>query len=317
MSDIFKPLPWQEDLWLRVTTLALQERLAHALLFAGPQGVGKRHFATALTAFLLCEKRSGFACGQCRSCQQFSAGHHPNAYFLRRETDEKTGKQKRDIAIEQVRELSERLTLSSHYGQAKVAVIDPADALSTNGVNALLKTIEEPPSNSHLILISERPQALLPTLRSRCQRSRMAAPDSMQSLAWLGGEGKAELDALEQAHGAPLKARALLDSGEAERGRKWAAEMSAIAAQKRDPLAVAAVVGKEEMPVFLEWLLGWLNSQLRVQARSGTEYLRGIDQMIQETFSALQRLRSNANPQLQIESLLILWWRVARSVRAA
>ena len=316
MSENFRPLPWQQELWSRVTALAMQGSLTHALLLSGPRGVGKLHFASALTAFMICERRDVYACGACRSCQQFSAGHHPNVCFIRREVDEKTGKQRRDIAIEQIRELGERLMLSSHYGGAKVAVIDPADALNVSGVNALLKTIEEPPPNVHLILISERPQALLPTLRSRCQRLRMPIPDHSLALAWLGN-GENERDALEQAYGAPLKAKELLESGQAERGRKWAAEMAAIAAQRRDPLSVASAVGKDEMQAFLEWLLGWLNAQLKLQWHGNADQRRGVEQMIQETFSALQRLRSNANPQLQIESLLVLWWSVSRSAKAA
>jgi DNA polymerase-3 subunit delta' len=315
MSDRLKPLPWQEGLWLRVTSLALQNRLTHALLVAGPRGVGKRHFAWALTAFILCEARSGYACGQCRSCLQFAAGHHPNAMILQREVDDKTGKEKRDITIEQVRELGERLSLSSHYGQAKVAVIDPADALNQNGINALLKTIEEPPQNSHLILISERPQALTATLRSRCQRLRMAPPARDQALAWLGGTTDAA-DALEQAHGAPLRARELLDSGQLQRGRKWAADLAAIAEQKRDPLTVAAAIGKEDAVAFLEWLLSWLTAQLREQIRQGNS-AAGIETLIQETLSANQRLKTNANQQLVVESLLILWWRVGRVAKVA
>lgn len=315
MSDMLKPLPWQEELWLRVTTLVLQSRLTHALLIAGPLGVGKRHFAKALTAYMLCEARSGYACGQCRSCLQFTAGHHPNATVLQRLVDEKTGKEKRDISIEQIRELGERLSLSSHYGQAKVAVIDPVDALNLNGSNALLKTIEEPPANSFLILISERPQALPATLRSRCQRLRMSAPTREQALEWLGDSPDAA-DALTQAYGAPLRARELMDSEHLQRGRKWASELSAIADQRRDPLVVAAAIGKEDTAAFLEWLLTWLSLQLKEQVKRGAN-AAGIDALIQETLLASRRLGSNANPQLVVESLLILWWRAGRVGKAA
>ncbi|MGH8456391.1 MAG: hypothetical protein ACRETE_05360 [Stenotrophobium sp.] len=109
MTDSLKPLPWQEQLWLRMTSQIPQGRLPHALLFAGPRGVGKRHYARALTAFVLCEARSSFACGECRSCKQFAAGQHPNVFHVQRRVDEKTGKEKRDISIEQVRELGEQL----------------------------------------------------------------------------------------------------------------------------------------------------------------------------------------------------------------
>src|SRR3546814_10578755 len=76
---LWRPLPWQEALWLELSSLVLQKRLPHALLLVGGAGVGKRWFARALTAFALCEKPSGYACGSCRSCTQLAVGSHPNA----------------------------------------------------------------------------------------------------------------------------------------------------------------------------------------------------------------------------------------------
>ena len=82
MNAALRPLPWQQEQWLELTALALSGRLHHALLLAGPAGVGKRHFARALAAFLLCEQKSGYACGSCRSCQQLAAGTAANASLL-------------------------------------------------------------------------------------------------------------------------------------------------------------------------------------------------------------------------------------------
>src|SRR5436853_7934969 len=125
----WSPLPWQRERWQRLLTVIAEQRLAHALLLAGPRGAGKAHFANGLAAFLLCESKEQRPCGTCRSCVQVAAGSHPNLMRLAPAED------KRDIAIDDIRALLERLQLSSHYGQAKVAIVDPADALNVSGVN--------------------------------------------------------------------------------------------------------------------------------------------------------------------------------------
>src|SRR5690606_17379482 len=155
--------------------------------------------------------RSGYACGGCRACVQLAVGAHPDALLLstdgllglaltadgrhdqqlahwQPDDSRNEGRKRRDIAIDAARKLSERLGLFSHYGRARTAMIEPADALNTNSVNALLKTIEEPPPATHLLLVSERPQALPPTLRSRCQRIRFGTPPADAAQAWLDAQ---------------------------------------------------------------------------------------------------------------------------------
>lgn len=318
MNDSLHPLPWQHEQWQQMTQMASKKQMPHAWLFVGPQGVGKRHFMRALTALLLCEKRETYACGQCRSCQQFVAGHHPNAHYLQREIDEKTGKQKRDITIEQVRDMNERLALSSHYGQAKLALIDPADALNQSSVNALLKTIEEPPANSYVLLVSERLLALAPTLRSRCQQLRFAVPPHTESIKWLGSDINADF-ALHQSLGAPIKARQLMDSGLLERRREWVTELTRISMQKADPMQLAGtltaskVSAKEDAADFLRWFLTWLTAEMRLTAKSnGTYRPVALDAMMRETLESQRRLAGNGMPQLILESLLVNWWHLTR-----
>lgn len=316
--DALTPLPWQADLWLDLTGQLLKQRLSHALLFAGPAGVGKRHFAQALTTYLLCEDRSGYACGKCRSCVQLAATSHPNQMVLRRLIDEKTGKEKRDISIDQIRELCEKLALSSHYAQSRVAIIDPVDALNQSGINALLKTIEEPPPNTYLILISERSQALPATLRSRCQTIRFAPPARALGIEWLAQQNvKTAEDALDQTYGAPILAREMIETGHIARRQNWASEMRAIATNKRDPLGVAEAIckeaetGKEKEKVteFMGWLLMWLTGQLREQVQQQNGALK-LERLLREAIQAHSQLALNAPPKLLVESVLILWWKI-------
>jgi DNA polymerase-3 subunit delta' len=309
VRDELKPLPWHRELWHEITGQVLKQRLSHALLFAGPAGVGKRHFAHALAAFLLCENRSEHACGACRSCMQVSAHGHPNQMALCRLVDEKTGKEKRDISIDQVRELCEKLALTSHYGQSRIAIIDPVDALNQNGINALLKTIEEPPADAYLILISERSQALPATLRSRCQTMRFVPPGRALGMEWLAGDESIARDALEQAHDAPLLAQAMIESNQTARRQEWASEMRGIATLRRDPLTVASEIGKEHAMEFMEWLSMWLIGQLRVQVQQRANPCR-LEPLLRETLQARAQFGLNGQPQLLVESVLILWWRL-------
>lgn len=318
------PLPWQQELWNGLADARRRGRLTHALLLAGPEGVGKRHFARTLAHGLICESAdaAGLACGLCRSCVQLAAGTHPNLLWIGVEHDDKTGKDKRDISIEQLRELGSRLALSSHYGGAKVAVIDPADAMNVSGVNALLKTIEEPPPATHLLLISERPMALAATLRSRCQRLRFTVPPRAQAEDWLRAE-EPGLDALalERAGGAPLKALSLQRSGLLQQQEQWRRDWLDIGAQRKNPVAVAASLGRDRelASAWIAALLGFLAELLRLRvAGEGSGELgalaarisvNGLQQLVDEALDAQRRLRSSAAPQPVLESLLIGWWR--------
>ena len=211
--------------------------------------------------------------------------------------------------------------MTSHNGGAKVAVIDPADALNRNGVNALLKTIEEPPPQSYVLLVAERPLALPATLRSRCQQLRFAIPAAPQARAWLaeGGVTAADLDAaLDAAHGAPLQAQQLLQDQRLAVLTGWRGLLLELAAGRSEPLKAAAAVGEEEAAAFLRWLYGWLLDVLRAGLASGgaaTEISalarslprRALDRYIAEVQDGLRRLESNAKAQLVLEAALIRW----------
>jgi DNA polymerase III subunit delta' len=268
------PQPWQQERWRQIQGAHAAGRLAHALLLAGPRGVGKDHFANGLAAFLLCEHADPAQkpCGACRSCTQLAAGTHPNLMRLAPAED------KRDIAIDDVRALLDRLHLSSHYGQAKVAIVSPADTLNASGVNALLKTIEEPPPATHVVLVSERWRALPATLRSRCQIVRFARPRA------------AEADAADE------WSRALAEACEGRlQGLRLAQGL------KRDG-------AQQALESWLRTATGWLRGQAAPGRGPppprgvGAEAIAGV---LDDTLEALRALERNGNPSLLVESIII------------
>ncbi|MDH5185259.1 MAG: DNA polymerase III subunit delta', partial [Gammaproteobacteria bacterium] len=182
------PFPWQAQTWSSLITRHRKGHLPHAILLTGINGLGKSLFAKALAEALLCESANedGQACGQCRSCQQMQAQGHPDFKAIEPEEG------KKQIGVDQCRRLASFLSLTSHYGRYRVVVLQPADAMNEASANSLLKTLEEPPEGGVLILISDRPQSLLPTIRSRCQQIVFTPPDRDSAHAWLTQKMPAE-----------------------------------------------------------------------------------------------------------------------------
>src|SRR5690606_26538352 len=219
MSSMADFLPWQRELasaWLAET-----ERFAHAWLIHGLPGIGKRSFALAAARALLCEqKRGGTACGECQACRWMAAGNHPDFRRVRPdavaqaegEINEETAASaksspSKEIRIEQVRNLAGWFGTATHRGGWRVAVIYPAHAMNLYTANALLKVLEEPPSNTVFLLTADAPDRLLPTIVSRCRRLPLAIPSEETAVHWLADLGVETPHAwLAAAGGAPLRA---------------------------------------------------------------------------------------------------------------
>jgi DNA polymerase-3 subunit delta' len=136
--------------------------LAHAYLFSGESGIGKKMTARGLAAAVNCHAATpDGGCGSCPSCRKVASGGHPDVRFLEAEGNE--------IKIDQVREAQADLALRPFEGNKKVLIVDGAEGLNAASANAFLKTLEEPPGDALIILITAMPQSLLPTIRSRCQ----------------------------------------------------------------------------------------------------------------------------------------------------
>jgi DNA polymerase-3 subunit delta' len=253
---------------------------------------------------------------------QFKAGTHPDFYQVRPEEDATV------IKVDQIRQLSEHLSLSSHRGGYQVVVVDPAETMNLNAANSLLKTLEEPSDNTLLMLVSARPAQLPATVRSRCQQLRIAVPDSQIALHWLRGQGVSESSAqicLQLAHGAPLEAlkQVQIDSIGARQERFNA--LVGILENRISPLTVAQGWCKDEDMQGIRWMREWLMDLLRISMAGQASRVRSAD--LQEGLPALagrldsrvifglldrinRTLRLTAgslNRQLLTEDILLAW----------
>lgn len=159
----FEQILGQESALAILRTALRSGRMAHAYLFLGPEGVGKRLTALTLAKAMNCKSspEAGDSCEGCPSCAKINSSNHADVILLEPEGEV--------IKIHQVRELQRQLRYRPLEGGRRVCIIDPADKMNDAASNALLKTLEEPPDETHLILITSNPHQILPTILSRCQ----------------------------------------------------------------------------------------------------------------------------------------------------
>lgn len=237
------------DIWNSLT--GEDVRLPHALLFAGPPGVGKRELADALAVRLLCEaspQPHQAACASCPSCIMMANGQHPDFRLLQpdaiTENEEEAGsvdegkkKASKQIRIQQIREIEDFFHIGGHRGGARVCVIDPAEAMNAITANALLKILEEPSVSFYFLLISHRWRRLLPTLLSRSRRVMFGRPSPERATRWLKERKLADQAKWLRFFGhAPIEVSKAANSGRLKALDTLVADLS----KPADPLAQAA-----------------------------------------------------------------------------
>ncbi len=207
--------PWLQPIWDDIDLTAFPS----AVLLHGQSGIGKFEFAIELAKALLCEftSTSPKPCNQCDACQWFNSGNHPDFIALVPETHRKLlphgdfndagevpkkskssqtegdseaseKKEKKNISIEETRSAIEGLSIGSHRGGNRVILIYPLEMLRSDSANTLLKTLEEPPAKTIFILLADRLDRVLPTIRSRCRLLSAPRPDRSAGLQWLRGQ---------------------------------------------------------------------------------------------------------------------------------
>ncbi len=316
--------PWLDSAMGSLAAMQAAGRMPHAILIHAAQGTGGDWLATWVAQLVLCPTpthgappAAGRPCAECASCRRVVEGQHPDLAWVRPIEDSQ------QIRIEQIRELCAELSLTSHQGGYKVAIIDPADSLNRFAANALLKTLEEPPARTLLMLVSAEPSRLPATLRSRCQRIDVRPPSRAESLEWLArargaGDWNAVLDVIGEA---PLTA-ATLDPGAtaALRSETWHA-LDEVRAGAADPVLTAERWSRSELPLRLACLENWLterirrgltelvqNAELRATAQIGRSdsvmNTRTLFQLLDAVRDLKTALATPINRSLALESLL-------------
>jgi DNA polymerase III subunit delta' len=256
--------------WLQaeMATLAAAHqagRLPHALLIHEAPGSGGDWLAQWTARLVLCQSATGAPCGACPSCHRAANAHHPDLLLVQPIEDS------RQIRIEQVRELSQELSLTAHQGAYKVAIITPADTLNRFAANALLKTLEEPPARTLLVLVVTQPSRLPATILSRCQRVRLKAPGRKEAVSWLeatkgAGDWNAVLDTLGEA---PMLAADVDPKAVVQVGQEVRRALEDATSGAGDPVATAERWSRADFPLRLRCIENWLTE--RIRAHSGSD----------------------------------------------
>lgn len=327
-----QPYPWQQAQWRHLLSYIEQQRIPQALLLSGAAGQGKRHLAEIYARALLCHAptEDKQACGACHSCKLLDAQTHSDYVLLEPDEPGKT------IGIDKIRQLIIKLALKPQFDAQRVVIIQPADALNNASANAFLKCLEEPTERTCLILISEQPARLPPTIRSRCQKINFSQPDSSIARQWLMQQGVKQHEdlLLTLAQGSPLLAKRYAEQNLVELRQDYFNSWLHIAQGKDHVLTVAEQWFKQdllELPVLLEWLTGWVMDLIRCGHQTNTEQVRNQDfkkplqvlakqlelKALYSFYDSLLKskalLSSQVNKQLLIEQLLIRWSQLNRS----
>lgn len=306
---------------------------AHAYLFLGPEGIGKRVAADALAALLLCEEAGDDSCGTCRQCTRTHAGTHPDWMLVTREEE------RRDIRIEQARALVRWLTTKPMMADRKVAIIDGAHLLNEHGQNALLKTLEEPPGASVVVLLAVRASQLLPTVRSRCQVIGFGPLPAADVATALEARGVAAAEAAllaAQAEGSLGRALALADGERTALRSRVLDVLGTLGARPAHELsALAQEVGRGGPGPALEVALAWYRDLLAhacgtpalayrhpdrsaaLAAAARTTEPAIVLRQLERLCDTIGDLERNANRVLAIETMLLALRRLDRTAREA
>jgi DNA polymerase-3 subunit delta' len=314
----------------------LHDRVAHAYLFFGENGVGKRLAALRFAQAINCETDYGpdgpDACGACRSCRQIEARTHPDFLLIEPDQEQapstvreahrpeqgrgtrsgqapsaRSGQANPQIKIEQIRELEQQLVYHPLVGRRKVCLIDEADRMTPGAANALLKTLEGPPDHSLLLLITSRPSALLATVRSRCQGIRFVAP----------ARADVETALMTKRRIPPADARFLAMVTQGRIGQALEADLAATRVQQDEFSALTsakalqsvatlltaaeALYRSDRAPEALEWIAQWVRDLILVSVGADPDHVLNRDRLPQ-----LEEAARGLRPDVTLDLLNLL-----------
>ncbi len=329
---------WLQPDWERINIDPA--RLHHGLLLTGNSGIGKREFACLLAQSIVCSNTGDQKpCGQCQDCRLFTAGTHPDFHVLTSEREAVEGRVSllgeyaeryqdaaaRDkkanpsmvINVDQIRHLIDRFYQASHISERRVALIFPADRMNVNAANALLKLLEEPPENAHLLLVTADATALPATIRSRVVVEVLTNPQPEIAQAWLLEKGADDVVASRAGRVGPLDQLAQSESGYIEQKNQNIKGVLAVLSGRTDAVELAALLSKQDNLEVLTWFQQFCADIIRWRSTGDTPGWHGTEHLpatmnimrlyaVYDKISTYRRLaREQLNIQLALEEILI------------
>jgi len=318
---------WAVDLLRRH---AVSHEARHAYLFAGPRGLGRRTLALRFTQALNCTQppAPGEFCDQCRDCKQIAAMQHPDLIVVQAESEGGT------LKVDQVREVQHTLALKPYQSKYRVALFLRFQEANDNAANALLKTLEEAPPYAVLMLTADNPEALLPTIVSRCEVLRLRPLKFDEVKTYLQGKGVEAQRADLLAHisgGRPGYALRLLGNENLlqTRAERLDELQKLLQSSRVEKFAYAERLAKDKEALretLLFWLSYWRDVLLRsakaempitnldhaeqIEGLAAQLNLSSVRRVVTDLELALERLNRNVNPRLLAEVLLLDWPKV-------
>lgn len=305
--------PWLQAVESEFAERLKGGRLAHALLLSGPAESGKVELAEKFLASALCLEDSYPACGACRSCQLASSGAHPDGHVVTFEENPRTGVIRKELVIDQVRRLTASLYLTNTISRRKAALVYPVEAMNKHTSNALLKTLEEPPGETVLILVSHDPVRLPATIRSRCQGLEVRLPGRESALAWLREQPDFEQQeaekALQAAAGSPIRALRMLGDGGVEQYASLTEMLDGLLSGSRTAPQAMAELSEVDPDRLWSWISLRTAAATRVAAGQVGE-TKALSILQQQADRNRSLARTQVRKDLLLQDWLIQWARL-------
>jgi len=320
--DTSQQIIWHTQQWQSIGQMLSQQRFPHALLLEGSMGLGKALFAAQLSQLLLCQSTDSETgiCQTCSSCKWFTNEAHPDFAVLRPEEGKKL------ISVESIRLAISKVFQTSHQSGYRILLVDPADAMTVAAANSLLKTLEEPPAQTLILLVTDKPTRLLPTIRSRATKLKFLQPKQENAIDWLNQQGlernKAE-KMLSLSRGAPMRFSSDEDSLNEllKHTDNWWEGWLALHAKTLSPVDMAKQWKGVDSSLLLSWLEGllaeYIKRGLSDESVDTTPLFPGFSSSLHNVqlkklfllrdrvLGLLQKTHTSLNWGLQLESLAI------------
>ena len=314
-------IPWHDKVWSQFSNARSRNHLPHALLISGVKGAGKDLFADRIVKSLLCiQPVDAKACNECSSCKTYSSEANPD--YL--ELGLLEGKQQ--ITVDQIRQLSQFLNYTRSFDGYRVVLVRSIEKMNINAANSLLKSLEEPTSNTVIILTADNLSRILPTIKSRCQKLLLPLPTRSEALTWLKKNSKNSQnnnfeELLKLSHGSPIIALEMPDKILQEKN-DFSKDVFSILKQDKSIIEIAKKWEKYDLETLLDWQISWVTALIKKSAgeqeknilindlsefvlSSSTQTRTWV--LYQSLIKQKQYIHTSVNTLIFLENMIILW----------